>query len=184
MNYFSSLKEVFSAKIYWAILVVAFLLLAIILSITSGFFLPAFMEFNQTAQPLNIAIVIAIAFLLALNLTIFIRNYEAKNQESNKTTFAGALAGLFMTSCPVCQPVWLVWLGFGGATAFLADVSIYFGIASVLFLLVGLHFSLKSVDANCEVPKNKLSSTERSEEEHPATAKGTRKGAGLWLGGE
>ena len=85
MNYFSSLKEVFSRTIYWAILMVAFLLLAIILSITSGFFLPAFMEFNQTAQPLNIAIVIAIAFLLSLNLTIFIRNYEAKNQDSTKT---------------------------------------------------------------------------------------------------
>ena len=153
MNYFSSLKEVFSGKIYWAILVVAFLLIAIILSITSGFFLPAFMEFNQTAQPLNITIVIAIAFLLALNLTIFIRNYEAKNNESNKITFAGGLAGLFMTSCPICQPVWLVWIGLGGSTAFLADISIYFGIASVLFLLVGLHYSLKSVDATCEVPR-------------------------------
>src|SRR3989338_26431 len=160
MNYFSSLKEVFSGKIYWAILVVAFLLLAIILSITSGFFLPAFMEFNQTAQPLNIAIVIAIAFLLALNLTIFIRNYEAKNNESNKITFAGGLAGLFMTSCPICQPVWLVWIGLGGSTAFLADISIYFGIASVLFLLVGLHYSLKSVVVIGEVQKTGASSVE------------------------
>ena len=155
MNYFSSLKKVFSEKNYLAIFILSFIILGTILSITSGFFLPAFMEFNQTSQPLNVAIVIAIAFLLALNLTIFIRNYEAKKQESNKTTFVGALAGLFMTSCPICQPIWLVWIGLGGSTAFLADISIYFGIASVLFLLIGLHYSLKSVDANCEVPKNK-----------------------------
>jgi hypothetical protein len=62
---------------------------------------------------------------------------------------AGSFLGLFATACPICQPLWLFWLGLGGVSAFLADWSIYIFAASLALLAFSVHKGLQAVTAGC-----------------------------------
>jgi hypothetical protein len=57
------------------------------------------------------------------------------------------ITALITTACPICQPIWLVWLGLGSATAFLSEVSIYLATSSIFLL----GFSLYKSTELCEV---------------------------------
>lgn len=127
---------------------------AAVLSITSGIFVPSVLELNPLAEPLGIAGMLAISVLFALNATVIFSNYADESRTNAGTAFAGGFAALFTTACPVCQPVWLVWLGFGSATAFMADVSVYIWAASAVLLSVSLYYSLGKHNNTCEVKKN------------------------------
>ncbi|AJF59635.1 MAG: hypothetical protein QT03_C0001G0126 [archaeon GW2011_AR10] len=153
MNDIERLMQILSARRY----IVAFLLfsvvISLVLSVTSGFALLYIFNTVQIVEPLNIFVLIVVILLLALNLTVLLKNYETGIKTESSGAVAGAFTGLFLTSCPICQPVWLIWMGLGSSTAFLADISIYFGIASALFLTIGLHYSLKAPE-KCEVKKD------------------------------
>lgn len=120
-----------------------------ILAISSGTFLVSTFNLNPTAEPAGIVITLTIAILFSLNLRIYLQ----KKQTSGALTLGGLFA-FFTSACPICQPIWLIWLGFGTVTAFLVDYTIYLGLLSIVLLLVALHYSLKKT---CEVEKWKKS---------------------------
>jgi hypothetical protein len=72
---------------------------------------------------------------------------------ASKLGLAGSVMGALASACPVCQPIWLFWLGFGSASAFLADWSIYIFAASLLLLAFSVHQGLQAVVAGCPVRK-------------------------------
>ncbi|MBI5228410.1 hypothetical protein HY988_07500 [Candidatus Micrarchaeota archaeon] len=134
---------------------VAFLLLLLfflpILAITSDItVLPQFV-LNPIADPLKILLMGIISLLIAINGSVIFHNYERAAASSKKTTVLGTVGALFTTTCPVCQPIWLVWLGFGSATAFLVELSNYLAVLSIGLLVISLNYSLKSASGRCEV---------------------------------
>ena len=150
MNYLKALSEIFAQDKYSAAFLIILIIFVSLLTITSGFFVITTMEFNPIADPIKVFLVLTSAFLLALNSVVILHNYDQRKTAAKGTTGLGALAALFTTSCSVCQPFWLLWLGLGSGTAFLTDISIYISLLSILFLLISLHYSLKS-NNKCEV---------------------------------
>lgn len=151
MNYVKALGEVFLQNRYRLIFLVLVLVLAPIFAITSDIIVTQTLTLNPTAEPIQIALVLGIVALMAINGAVTFHNYEARKATSKSITLIGTITALFTSSCPFCQPIWLVWLGFGSATAFLANISLYLGVLSFAFLLISLHYSLKSVSNKCEV---------------------------------
>ncbi len=122
-----------------------------LLAITSNIIVLSNLSINPTLELPRLAMVIVIAILMSINIAVAVYNYKQGKKIGKKTTVAGAISALFTTACPICQPVWLFWIGLGSASAFLSEITIYFGIASILILLISLHFSLKGVYGKCEV---------------------------------
>ena len=150
MNYSNPIAEVLKQARYRTVFVMLLVVLTPIFAVTSDIIVPSTLELNPIADPIKIALMFMIAVLMSLNGTVLFHNYEAKKKAGKKTTVLGTIAALFTTTCPICQPIWLVWLGFGSASAFLADISIYVALLSISLLIVSLYFSLKSSN-KCEV---------------------------------
>lgn len=94
---------------------------------------------------------LTIVFLISLNGTITIHNYDLK-KEYSKNSFLGGFIAFFASTCPVCQPIWLIWLGFGSVSAFLSGIGLYIGLLSIILLTISLYYSLKSV-SSCPIKK-------------------------------
>ena len=150
MSYRKALGEVFAQNRYKYVLLILFLVLVPVFAITSDVIVTSTLTLNPTSEPLQIALMFGIVLLMALNGAVVFHNYETRKVSNKSTTLVGAVTALFTSTCPICQPVWLVWLGFGSASAFLASISLYLGLLSLAFLLVSLHYSLKSVSNTCE----------------------------------
>lgn len=139
----SKLKEILregNARLVFAASIVLF---SVILSVTSGFVVLLPIGVNPFFEIERLAIIGVIVVLVSLNAAALAHNYSIQKKAAGKSSIFGAFAAFFTTSCPVCQPVLLVWLGFGGASAALSNYGIYIGLVSILLLLVSLHFSLK-----------------------------------------
>ena len=132
---------------------ICLLIIAPVLSVTSNIVVPSVPDINPGAEPLDIVLVGLIAALISLNAAVLIHNLDAR-AEGGKTGVVGTIAAFFTTACPVCQPIWLVWLGLGSATAFLAEYGRYVSLASIGLLGISLHYSLKSASGTCEVKTN------------------------------
>jgi hypothetical protein len=145
MDYFSALGQVFS-KMRYKIAFIA--LLAVLLPLflfLSNILVPEPLSINPFAGQEMVALVIAIVFLMSLNWAVLLRNYEMNVSCGKKAGALGTLAAFLTSACPVCQPAWLVWFGLGCTAAFLSEISIYLALASILLLLISLHYSLSSV---------------------------------------
>ncbi len=151
MNHLKVLGEVFGEARYR--LAAAAIAAAAVpaLAITSNILSPDGLALNPFAEPARVAVVAAIAGAMAVNGAVLMHNYDMRKAAGARTTAIGALAALFTSACPVCQPVWLVWLGLGTATAFLSDIGLYFGLLSLGMLVISIHYSLKSAETVCEV---------------------------------
>ena len=154
MDYIKAIRKVILQRRYQRLFALLLVVLIPLFAITSDVIVTSTLELNPIADPIKITLMFMIVLLLSLNGTILFHNYEARKSIGKKTTLAGTVAALFTTTCPVCQPIWLVWLGFGSASAFLADISIYIALVSISLLFISLHYSLKSVSTICEVNKN------------------------------
>ncbi len=141
MGDISAFIGVLSQKRYQAAFSLIFMAFLPILALSSGIIVPSTLEFNAAAEPLRIGLVLLIAALISANGAVMFRNYEQRKKAAGKSSAIGAIAGFFTTACPVCQPAWLIWLGAGSAAGFLADISIYLGIASAALLAVSLHYN-------------------------------------------
>ncbi len=153
MDYTKAVGDVLRQARYRVLFVILLVILAPIFAVTSDIIVPSTLELNPIADPVKIVLMVLIVTLMALNGAVLFHNYEAR-KNVGKTTVLGTVGALFTTTCPVCQPIWLVWLGFGSASAFLADISIYVALLSLSLLFVSLHYSLKSVYNTCEVNLN------------------------------
>ncbi len=151
MNHLDALREVFSEGRYRLAALAIGAAAVPVLALTSNIFSPDGLSLNPFAEPLRIALIGAIASAMALNGAVLLRNRDMRVGEGGKAAIAGSAAAFFASACPFCQPIWLVWLGLGSATAFLAGIGMYVGAFSLSALLVSLHYSLKSTVSACEV---------------------------------
>ncbi|MBI4044735.1 MAG: hypothetical protein HY392_03425 [Candidatus Diapherotrites archaeon] len=144
---FRAIKEVLATPAY----ALGFLALTIILVplyvILTGMLLLNPIEPNPKIEPINAFLIILIAVLsgLVIVVTLFKLKQNIAGKQSGKTGAVGSFLGLFATACPVCQPIWLIWLGLGSATAFLADYSTLIALAGTLLLLYSLHAAAQAV---------------------------------------
>jgi hypothetical protein len=150
LKHLDALGKVFEGTRYRLAAAAIAVAVAPVLAITSNIVSPDGLALNPFADPLRVALVAAIAGAMALNGAILLRNMDMRRSGGGGTTVLGTAAALFTTACPFCQPVWLVWLGLGSATAFLSDVSIYVGVFSLSVLAVSIHYSLNSSENVCE----------------------------------
>ncbi|MDO8553382.1 MAG: hypothetical protein Q7S22_01130 [Candidatus Micrarchaeota archaeon] len=150
MDYATAIKNALSEG-RWRIAIIAMAVITPLLAVTSNIIVLSTLSITPTLELSRLIMVIIIAILMSLNITVVMYNYKQGKKTDKKTTLAGTLSALFTTACPICQPVWLFWIGLGSASAFLSEITIYFGLASILLLLVSLHFSLKGVSGKCEL---------------------------------
>jgi hypothetical protein len=125
-----------------------------LLAITADIVVLPGLYFNPGIEPLQLGIVALLVPMMALNGTVAFHNIEARIVAGSAGGFIGTAGALFTSACPFCQPIWLVWLGFGSATAFLAQYGALIGIGSIALLLVSLHYCIKSASGTCEVKLN------------------------------
>ncbi len=151
MSHGDALREVFGQPKYRLAAAAIAAAAAPVLAITSNILAPDGLALNPFAEPARVALMAAIAAAMAVNGAVLLHNHDMRKSAGGRTTAIGALAALFTSACPVCQPVWLVWLGLGTGTAFLSGVGLYAGAFSLAMLLVSIHYSLKSAESFCEV---------------------------------
>ena len=169
--YFTQIREIFWKTGYLPIFLALLAIFAILFGVTSNIVVivpsalvfTSILQINPFVELPKIGLSAIIAVLMALNSTVLLHNYRnsyGKNQIGNaktgtgtdtKTTFLGGFIAMFATACPVCQPIWLVWLGLGSVSGFLADFGVYFGLLSIGLLIVSLHYSMKSASGTCEM---------------------------------
>ena len=154
MRYLEGLEQVLSKERYRNALLLILGLAGALLAITADIIVLPGLEVNPGVEPLQLAIVAVLAPMMALNGAVAIHNLERNVGTAGAGGLAGTLGAFFTSACPFCQPIWLVWLGLGSATAFLAQFGAIIGIVSISLLGISLHYGLKSASGVCEVKIN------------------------------
>lgn len=106
-------------------------------------------EMNPLAKPLDMVLILIMALLAALAFTLGIFQWkQARTDHSSipKAGLAGGFLGFFATACPICQPIWLVWLGFGSVFVFLTEISLFVELASIALLLIAIHGAAQGIN--------------------------------------
>jgi hypothetical protein len=127
------------------------LALGALLAVTADILVVPGLYVNPGVEPLQLGIVALLVLVMALNGTVALHNIDGRTVAGSAGGLFGTAGALFTSACPFCQPIWLVWLGFGSATAFLAQYGALIGIGSIALLGISLHYGLKSASGTCEV---------------------------------
>lgn len=115
--------------------------------------------FNPNLKLLDASLITFIAFLtsLLLAMMVFVAKNNLGETRGKKRGVLGSFIGVFATACPICQPIWLVWLGLGSQALFLVEISLYVQLASIALLLVSLHFVSQGIsNKTCAMPSKRL----------------------------
>ncbi len=153
-----AIKEVLQKPKYLIGFFALFLVVGLLYSVMTGIFLVFSLEINPKLAPLNVLLLFLIAGLtsLVLTMTFFKLKQNWKTGAGEKSGLFGSIAGAFVTACPICQPIWLLWLGLGNASLFLIDLSAYIALAGIALLVFSLHKSAQSVyQKTCALPGKK-----------------------------
>lgn len=168
----AGLGMVFSRRKYaWLALALFFVFLSIytlltnVVLINTLYFnpnMPAWQEvplvsFNPNLTVWNAAPTILLAALSAFGFSIaaFQLGELSAIAPASKTGAIGSLMGTLASACPICQPIWLVWLGMGSMSGFLADWGGYILAASLVILTFSVHQGLQAVATSCPMRKSK-----------------------------
>ncbi len=158
----SGLQLVFSKRKYkFAFAALIILLVPLYAALTDIIILAPQLAFNPSIKPLEAFLIFSVAILASLGFTIAAYQIFELHSISKKSVggsilgagAGGSILATFASACVVCQPIWLVWLGFGSASIFLVDFSIYIVLASLAILLYSVHTGLRSVVDRCKVKK-------------------------------
>ncbi|MBI5046258.1 hypothetical protein HZC07_00815 [Candidatus Micrarchaeota archaeon] len=153
----TKLFEILSIQHYLLVLGTLAAILLPLLLISSAILVPSTAEINPVAEPVGIFLVLVIGLLMAVNWTVLLYVLDS-NQKTNETKIGkqsglpvvGSVVAFFGSACPICQPIWLVWLGLGSGTAFLAQYGIYISLLSIGLLIFSLRSSLQSAMGICQ----------------------------------
>lgn len=139
--------NILSENKYKAIFFIAFVITMSVFTITSDIVVLNTLSINPFVDVARVLLMGIISILIALNITVLWYRHSVRNKISPTTTVLGTVTALFTSACPICQPIWLFYFGFGSATAFLTELSWYIGFLSIALLIFSLYNSTK----NCEI---------------------------------
>jgi hypothetical protein len=124
-----------------------------LLAITSNMVVLSVWELNPFVDPAHILMEGLIALLFGANIGVLLHNSDRSNAMNGETqmTTLGGLAALLTSSCPLCQPVFMLALGLGGLGALFASLSFVMVIVSVVLLLISLERGLEAADGTCRL---------------------------------
>ena len=122
----ASIREVFSEAKNKVVFLGLSLVLIVFYLIATGVFVFGLWEFNPTAEPLRISLILLVAILTALLITMLYRQYSALKSFEGKG---------------------------GGSAAFLADYGVHIGLASILLLLFSIFVVSQNINNKICVPK-------------------------------
>lgn len=147
------LITILSENRYKAVFFILFVITLAVLTITSNIIVLSTLSINPFADIARVFLMFIISILISLNITVILYKYKIKKKTSPTTTVLGAVMALFTTTCPICQPIWLIYFGFGSATAFLTELSWYAGFLSIALLIFSLYNSTKEKKCIVKVKK-------------------------------
>ena len=155
------LQLVFSKPKYCLLAATFFIILLPLYAVLTDIVILEPLSFNPNLKPLEAGLISLIAVLASLGFTIAafqISEFRHVSKKSVGGSVLGAGAGgsilaTFATTCIICQPIWLVWLGLGGASAFLIDYGLPIAIISIALLLYSINAGLRAVVEGCNVKK-------------------------------
>ncbi len=142
------LNEMLAQNRYRLIFLAVLCISIFIIMLSTNVIVPSTFEINPIAEPLRIGMNFVVSGLMALNLTVALFRHEVLGKIGGKSSLLGAVLGLFGNTCAICQPFWLVYLGFGSAFAFLSDWGLYISMLSAVLLILSLRGQLSK---KCEV---------------------------------
>ncbi len=145
------LLQVLSSASGFSIFALSFVVSFLVLLFTSGLVLFPKLELNPFAELWMAPIIGLISLLFSFNMAVFLNNFSFQIMPSKSGAF-GAAAGLLTTTCPVCSPVLIGWLGLGSIFGVLSTFNFYIGVLSVGLLGYSLWSSLYSY--YCRVKKH------------------------------
>ena len=148
---------IFSRPKYRLLAMVLFLIFLPVYAVLTGIILLLPLSFNPNLKPIEAGLIAIVALFVSLGFTIAAFQLFEFRSVSKKTLGgsvfgAGAGGGVlaaFATSCAFCQPIWLLWLGVGGAASFLVEYSLPIALASIVLLIISLNAGFKAVVEGC-----------------------------------
>lgn len=137
--------EIFSKQKFLAIFLALCVFFLAFYFVVNGIFVLSLLEFNQTAEPLRVALTVLISLLSALAFTVWLyRQEQPLVCAPTAAGFGGSVLALFATACPICFPALLSLVGIGGATALAVSANaIPIQIASIALLVASIWLTTK-----------------------------------------
>lgn len=152
---YEKLREILSNRSMLVCFIVLFLIVTLLYFVLTGILLVNPIEVNSSLSGLNVGLTISISGLTTLIIVItWNRMRTTSRVNSPKSSIVGSAAGLFASSCPVCQPIWLLWLGLGPASAFLIEYNTIIAVFGIGILFFSLHRALAD-PIHCTIPNKK-----------------------------
>ena len=152
-NYVSSLRLVFSQPVYAASFMLLLSIFVPIYALLTDIVTLDPFEINPNVRVPEAALTMLIAVLCSFGVTLAVYQlFEQGKVRSSKAGIWGSLLGAFASTCPVCAPFWLVWLGLGSVSVLLISYSIYIELASVAILIYSIKSGLDSING-CKIRK-------------------------------
>lgn len=151
------LRQATSRPNFWPKLILLLLVLTpIYATLTSIVYWTPFFGINPSAEAAMTLPILTIVGLTSILLTIGWsersetqkKANEIRGQNSSPVGLLGSVFAFFATGCPICQPIWLVWLGLGQASLFLIDLSIWISGLSILLLIYAMH---QKLNESCKI---------------------------------
>lgn len=150
---------VFSDSKYRFLAAAFFMVLLPVYAILTDIILLQPFSINPNLKLAETVLITAVALLASLGFTLALYQLSNLHRVSKGSVGGGVLGAgaggsvlaTFATSCTICQPVWLLWLGVGGAATFLVDYSLPIALASILLLLFSINSGFKSIVEGCKL---------------------------------
>ncbi|MFH0885377.1 MAG: hypothetical protein V1861_06735 [Candidatus Micrarchaeota archaeon] len=138
---------------YLAMAIVSAALFFALLALTSNMIVWGYWELNPFVEPARIAMNVFIAMLFGANIGVLLHNSDLRNTVAGGTqmTVFGALAALMTSSCPLCQPFFMLAFGLGGIGALFAGFSILIALFSIGLLAISLKRGLEAANGTCKL---------------------------------
>lgn len=159
----SALAQVFSRPKYVLLFVLLVLLLSPIYAVLTDVVILSPLSLNPNLRLPEAVLIALVALLASAGFTIAAYQLSELRSVSKKSVGSGVLGAgaggsalaAFASACTICQPVWLVWLGLGSASAFLIDYGLYIALASIALLLFSIQSGLRAISLGCGLKKAK-----------------------------
>jgi hypothetical protein len=153
LNGISGLFRILGQPKYLAAGLVSAVLFFALMAFTSNMIVWGYWEVNPFVEPAHIALNVLIAALFGANAGVLLHNNDKRNAAAAGTqmTALGALAALMTSSCPLCQPFYMLAFGLGGIGSLFAGLSVLIAVFSIALLVISLKRGLDAADGTCRM---------------------------------